>query len=113
MDVVSDTQHEAAPASAQTIRLSAAEWHDRRERDGWTKDDEDALAVWFGQSPAHKVAFLRVDAAWKRADRLNALRIPGASAVSPRSRISGQSPSKWWQLPRWWLPPDSRPRLTS
>ncbi len=77
MDVVSDTQHEAAPASAQTIRLSAAEWHDRRERDGWTKDDEAALAVWLSQSPAHKVAFLRVDAAWKRADRLNALRDSG------------------------------------
>jgi transmembrane sensor len=63
--------------SAHTIRLAAAEWHDRRERDGWTKDDETALETWLAQSPAHRVAFLRVDAAWKRADRLTALKSSG------------------------------------
>ena len=62
---------------ARSIRLAAAEWHDRRERDGWTKEDEAALAAWLAQSPAHRIAFLRIDAAWKRADRLNALRSSG------------------------------------
>jgi len=64
-------------SDAQTIRLAAADWHDRRERDDWTKDDETTLQAWLAQSPAHKIAFLRVDAAWKRADRLTALKSAG------------------------------------
>jgi len=62
---------------AQSIRLAAAEWHDRRERDDWSKEDEATLQTWLAQSPAHKIAFLRVDAAWKRADRLTALKSAG------------------------------------
>src|SRR6185437_9213291 len=68
---------EMSDVSAHTVRLTAAEWHDRRERDDWTKDDQAALAAWLAQSPAHKVAFLRVDAVWKRADRLTALKPSG------------------------------------
>ena len=64
-------------ASAHTIRLTAAEWHDRRERDDWTKEDQSTLDAWLAQSPAHKIAYLRVDAAWKRADRLTALKPSG------------------------------------
>ncbi len=64
-------------SEAQIIRLAAAEWHDRRERDDWSKEDEAALQAWLGESPAHRIAFLRVDAAWKRADRLTALKSGG------------------------------------
>ncbi len=73
MDHVSDAQHDTVLASAHAIRLAAAEWHDRRERDGWTPEDDAALAAWLAQSPAHRIAFLRVDAAWRRADRFTAL----------------------------------------
>lgn len=60
--------------SAQSVREAAAEWHDRRERDGWSKEDQAALEAWLAQSLAHRIAFLRVDAAWRRADRLSALK---------------------------------------
>jgi transmembrane sensor len=63
-------------ASAKDVRVRAAEWHDRREREGWRETDQAELDAWLAQSPAHAVAFLRVDAAWSRADRLSALGHP-------------------------------------
>ena len=76
-------------ASAHTVRLAAAEWHDRRERDDWSKDDQSALDAWLAQSPAHKIAFLRVDAAWKRADRLTALKPSGGPVTKkPEPKLS-------------------------
>lgn len=91
MDIVNDIQPGTEPSTAQNIRLAAAEWHDRRERDDWTKADDAALAAWLEQSPAHRVSFLRIDAAWKRADRLNALR-----GSDRRSRLSALA--KLWPM---------------
>jgi len=60
-------------ASARDVRAAAAIWHDRLERDDWTAQNQAELDSWLEQSLAHRVAFLRVDAAWNRADRLGAL----------------------------------------
>lgn len=64
----------SAEGSAKSIRARAAEWHDRRERSGWNEEDQAALDAWLAASPAHAVAYLRVDSAWQRADRLSALK---------------------------------------
>jgi len=77
---MNDLEPGLSPPSAKAIRLEAAMWHDRREREGWTQNDEIAFQSWLNEAAAHKVAFLRVDAAWARADRLNALRDAGRDA---------------------------------
>jgi len=59
-----------------------AAWIERRDRDDWGDADQAALDNWVAQSPAHLVAFLRADNAWKRADRLTALKA-GPADVRP------------------------------
>lgn len=67
--------------TTREIRATAAKWRERRDSD-WTTHDEAELAAWLAQSPAHKIAYLRVDHVWQRADRLTALRAPAADGHS-------------------------------
>ena len=62
---------------AAEIESRAADWVARRDRSDWSAQDEATLEDWLKSSPAHRVAYLRLDAAWRRADRLGALRAPG------------------------------------
>lgn len=65
------------PGPATEVRNRAASWLVRkRDHEDWTAEDQVDLDNWLAESPANKIAFLRVDAAWKRADRLGALRTP-------------------------------------
>jgi len=66
--------------SAQEIDLRAAEWLERRHREEWSESDQSALDAWFAVSSAHRLAYLRVEAAWNRAHRLSALRRPQRDA---------------------------------
>lgn len=66
---------ETTMQNADDIETRAAEWIvAARVRDDW--DDEKAadLETWLAQSPAHRVAYLRLDNAWGRTARLAALR---------------------------------------
>lgn len=76
---------------AREVRAAAAEWHDRRERDDWSAEHQAELDAWLDQSLAHKVAFLRVDAAWNRADRLSAL---GSAPADSASEEQSSSPRR-------------------
>src|SRR6185312_6504135 len=60
------------------IEESAADWLAREDR-GLTAQEAEALELWLGSSTLHRVAYLRLKAAWRRADRLAALKSP----VSP------------------------------
>jgi len=60
--------------NARDVKTLAADWRDRQDREDWSAEDQSALDAWLKQSSAHMVAYLRVDAAWSRADRLTALR---------------------------------------
>jgi transmembrane sensor len=55
------------------IRAEAAAFLVKRG-EHWSEDDQKALDSWIAQSVAHRVAYLRLDAAWSSADRLAALR---------------------------------------
>ena len=59
--------------STEQIEAQAAAWLVRRDGEAWTEDDQSALASWLEQSVAQRVAFLRLEHAWSRADRLGAL----------------------------------------
>ncbi len=60
-------------ASAHDIAEHAAEWLERRERGDFSPEDQAALDAWLAESMAHHIAYWRVSAAWKRADRIGAL----------------------------------------
>lgn len=66
----------------QEIEARAADWIAERDRHDAVLPPErqQALDAWLAASTAHRVAFLRLEHAWRRADRLGALQ------TSPRSR---------------------------
>jgi transmembrane sensor len=78
--------------SSQKIADVAAHWLVRRYAESWTEQDQQALEEWLQGSTAHRVAFLRLQAAWKRAGRLNAL-----GAGLPEGTVP--SPSNWQSSP--------------
>jgi len=66
------------------IREQAAEWAIKRaDKPDWTDVDQAELDTWLSSSPSHMVAFLRVESAWQRVDRLRALRRPQAPQRKP------------------------------
>jgi len=68
-------------SSAATIETNAADWVARQDRGAWSDDDARALDAWLATDTAHRVAYLRLRAAWDRADRLRALNSPTHPAV--------------------------------
>jgi len=64
--------------TAVGVESQAARWIAERDRAGnaWLAERQEALDAWLNESTSHRVAFLRLDSAWMRADRLRALRAP-------------------------------------
>ena len=78
----------AQAETALAIRSEASRWViARRSSAAWTDQDQTALDNWLAESPAHLLAYWRLDAAWSQTERLNALRKPGI-APSPKKRVS-------------------------
>jgi transmembrane sensor len=75
--------------SADEIEMIAAEWLAREDR-SLTAEERDRMELWLEQSSRHRVAYLRLKAAWRSADRLAALKAP-----MPVSR----RPDRIWLLP--------------
>jgi transmembrane sensor len=63
--------------SAEETEKLAASWLARADR-GLTDEEACALDAWLAQSSLNKVAYLRLKASWRRADRLAALKQPVA-----------------------------------
>jgi transmembrane sensor len=62
---------------AMSIESCAAYWvADRRNSEDWTPERQAELDAWLAQSAAHHIAYLRIEGAWSRTDRLAALRRP-------------------------------------
>jgi transmembrane sensor len=61
-------------AAAKEIERCAAEWLERRERGDWNAQKQSELETWQSESVAHRIAFVRLTAAWSRTGRLAALR---------------------------------------
>lgn len=89
---------------SRTIEDTAAAWIIRRGGDDWTQSDERLLAQWLDASTRHRVAFLRLEAAWEQSSRLQALGAgtppgtvppPGQWQVSPLfDRHSASAPEQ-------------------
>jgi len=58
---------------SRRIERTAADWLARRASEDWCEADEARLEAWLAESAAHRVAWLRLKAAWLKSDRLKAL----------------------------------------
>jgi transmembrane sensor len=83
---VSDPQTGTLKPCAEEVRARAADWLARRVSENWSVQDQAELDAWLAESPAHRIAFLRVTAAWTHTYRLSALRVPEPSAAALSSR---------------------------
>ncbi|HSZ73999.1 MAG TPA: FecR domain-containing protein [Rhizomicrobium sp.] len=75
---------------ATEIDMRAADWLQRRQFWNWSEEDQTTLDTWLAQSPAHEVAYWRLEAAWNETHRLAALHRPereAAPRVRSRQRI--------------------------
>lgn len=55
------------------IEQAAAEWLARRDAGAWSEQDQRDLQAWLQARTTHRVAFLRLESAWREAGRLQAL----------------------------------------
>jgi len=79
-------------SSSRQIEQTAADWLARRESDHWDRVQQGRLDAWLDQSVAHRVAFLRLEAAWQESGRLAALGA-GQAMGAPRPRIHTDHPA--------------------
>lgn len=74
--------------TAEAIEDVAATWFWRKDSGHWTDQDQAELDAWLNQSTAHRVAYLRLRAGWRGAERLKAL-----GAGIPRGEVP--PPGQW------------------
>lgn len=65
------------------IEQAAAEWLARRDAGAWSAQDRRALQAWLDASTRHRVAYLRLESAWREAGRLRALAAGRPEGVVP------------------------------
>ncbi len=80
-----DTPTDAAPGRHLDIERAAADWLAQRDADAWSASDSSALEAWLATDTAHRVAFLRLQAAWSESGRMQALGA-GVQAGGPPPR---------------------------
>ncbi len=85
-------------ANRESIEEAAAAWIFKRDAGDWTAADEAGLAAWLEAETAHRMVFLRLDTAWRAADRLKAFGagvgrgvIPARDAIRTRPRVDSES----------------------
>lgn len=76
------------------IEEQAATFLQRRDTGPWTPADEAALSAWMDASIAHRVAYLRIEAAWEAMGRLKALGagLPHRQVPTPEAITAAASP---------------------
>lgn len=73
------------------IEQQAAGWLARKDGEDWSAAEQAQLDQWLGQEMAHRVAYLRLAAAWSKADRL----APGAAGFANATRRPLPRFSQW------------------
>lgn len=69
--------------NSMAIEQTAAGWLARRDGGQWGVDDEAALQHWLDADVAHRVALLRLQAAWQESGRLQALGAGWQDSAAP------------------------------
>lgn len=73
---------------SERIEERAAGWLAKRDSGSWSGADQAELEAWLRTATAHRIAFVRLEAAWWHADRLKALGAGIKSGTMP-------PPGKW------------------
>jgi transmembrane sensor len=55
------------------IEEAASLWLAKQDGGNWTEADQSALTEWLEESTAHRIAFIRLETAWKLATGRNGL----------------------------------------
>ncbi|MGO1070949.1 FecR family protein [Lysobacter sp. CA199] len=79
-------------AESRQIEQAAAEWLVRRDGGDWSAQAQSQLDAWLTQSTAHRVAFVRLSAAWDESDRLKALAAGTTAGEAPARAQWASSP---------------------
>jgi transmembrane sensor len=83
--------HESRTAllSSNAVEARAVHYLQRRQFWNWTREEQAELDKWLAESSVHLVTYLRLEAAWKRTERLVALQAPErrAAETPPRRRF--------------------------
>ncbi|GAB3314877.1 FecR domain-containing protein [Luteimonas notoginsengisoli] len=94
--------------SSIRIERAAAAWLARRDAGGWAARDQDELDDWLAASTAHRVAWLRLRAAWHESGRLKALgaglpagQVPAAGRWAAPSSAGGPPDRSTCATTRW------------
>jgi transmembrane sensor len=86
----------------EAVEAAAAAWLARRDNSAnWTDADARSLDDWLRQSTAHRVAWLRLQHSWKRADGMSALREGMAAKDAPDLQERGSRMSRAGLSRRW------------
>jgi transmembrane sensor len=85
--------NETAHQSIASIEATAAQWLAQRDAGRWTADDEAALQSWLTETTAHRVEWLRLQAAWQRADQMQALPLTADDVLTNTSATPPVQPS--------------------
>jgi transmembrane sensor len=83
--------------NSEQIEAVAAAWLAKRDRGGWQEADEAELNAWLEASTAHQVAFVRLEAAWNEANRLQVLGA-GSSVRDEQSHPRRSARPVWYGL---------------
>lgn len=62
--------------NAMDIEAAAAGWLREKHFEAWSDDRQAAFETWLAASLAHRVAYIRLEAAWEKTERANALYQP-------------------------------------
>ena len=62
-----------------SVEAGAADWFERNYFEIRSEADHARFAAWLAESPAHEIAYWRLEGAWARTKRLVALQIPHAN----------------------------------
>ncbi len=85
---MSGAQEHTALPPAHEVDRAASEWLEQRAFGPWTEGDQREFESWFTESLAHRIAFVRLEAGWKRTERMTVLK-------SPMRQVSHRSASPW------------------
>lgn len=65
------------------IEEIAANWLARRDGDCWSAHDQVALTAWLDAATAHRIAFVRLEAAWQKTRRLKGFAAGALPSLMP------------------------------
>ncbi len=82
---------DSRPTNSERIEEVAAGWFWKRDSGLWTEDDQAQFDAWIRSATAHRVAYLRLKAGWKRAARMKALGAGVPAGVIPPPRSWGDT----------------------